>query len=225
MKEKTQKFTLNELNKISSATPNKYGNLPIIDDKLLVSLVKQKPASIEEQLIEAYKNCSIRADSLKTEFPSVFTRFFKSFKYGTVPAVKAYRDCNMNCYKLMWVLGQFESSFFDSDKLKYHNSKLRKWQQVRDIMRFKETYNEYEIQIITLSKTYETVDSIDFFNEPELKKIIGDFDRDDKYWKFLLYNEKFGFLDLNCKFFGITYKLELLEKNKLRILKIMEWIS
>mgnify|MGYP001795994227 FL=1 len=130
----------------------------------------------------------------------------------------------------MWTLGQIKSNFFDSEKLNYHNSQLRKWQQNRDMMRFKETYNEYGIQIVNLKEQYSSISEIDFTNEPDLRNMLSDFDSKDKCWKFMLINAKQGFLDLGCQFaplagHGIMYKLELLENNKLKISKITEWIS
>jgi hypothetical protein len=100
LKEKTLNLSRNELEKIKQGKRNKYGNLIEFDDKLIISILKQKPDSIENLLINSYSYCSKPADSLKTEFPSVILRFFYSFKNGTHPIVEAYQDCNMNCYKL-----------------------------------------------------------------------------------------------------------------------------
>jgi len=230
LKEKTLNLSRNELEKIKQGKRNKYGNLIEFDDKLIISILKQKPDSIENLLINSYSYCSKLADSLKTEFPSVISRFFYSFKNGTHPIVEAYQDCNMNCYKIMWTLEQLKSKYYDSNKLKYHNSQLKHWQQNPDIMRFEDSYREYDIQIVSLQNHYNSTSEIDFTQESELKNIVSNFDTKDKCWKYMLINKNRGFLDLGCQFaplsgYGIIYKLELLENNKLKITKIREWIS
>lgn len=230
IREKTLTLSQKEFAKIKSGNPNNYGNIRDLDDKLIISILIQKPDSIENLLIDCYTSCSRLADSLKAHYPSGISRFFNSFKNGMHPTVSAFEDCNMNCYKIMWTLGQLKSDYFDSEKLKYHNSQLRKRQQDRDIMRFKDSNREYDIQIVSLKNHYNSLSEIDFANEPELKNIISDFDTKDKCWKFMLINKILGFLDLGCQFaplsgHGIKYKLELLENNKLKITKISEWIS
>lgn len=230
MREKTFNLSRNEFEKIKQGKPNKYGNLREIDDKLILSILKQKPDSIENLLINCYWYCSKFADSLKAKFPSGISRFFYSFKNGTHPIVEAYQDCNMNCYKIMWTLEQLKSEYFDSKKLKFHNSQLRHWQQNPDILRFEDSNQEYDIKIVSLRNQYNSISGIDFTNEPELKNIMSAFDTKDKCWKFMLINKKQGFLDLGCQFaplsgHGIIYKLELFENNKLKITKITEWIS
>lgn len=82
---------------------------------------------------------------------------------------------------------------------------------------------------MALNGDCNSVSELDFRKEPELQKIIKEFD-EDKCWKFILQNDKKGFLDLGCLFaslsgFGIKYKLTLIDKNRLQIVIIEEWIS
>jgi hypothetical protein len=228
LKEKTFTLLKTELKKIEKDKPNQYGNLKLLDDKLIISLLKQNPDSAEELLIEGYQYCSKFADSLKANFPSGISRLFWSFK-GTHPSAQAYKDCNENCYKIMWTLGQMKSKFFDSKKLNYHNYKFPSWQS-RDIKSFTDVYREYDIQILDLKKRYNSINEIDFDSEPGLKNILSSYDTKDKCWKFILSNEIQGILNLGCQFtllggHGVIYKLELVKNKKLKITEIAAWIS
>jgi len=230
LSQKTFELTRRVTEKIKKGSIDKYGNLFVLDDKLIISIIKQKPDSIESLLIDCYWNCSKIADSLKSIFPSGLYRFFYSFKNGTHPTVRAYESCNMNCYKIMWTLRQLNSKYYDLNKLENHNSQLRLWQQNPDILRFEDSNHEYDYKVLTLLNQYDSLSVIDFENEPELKKILSEYSTNDRCWKFLLTNKIQGFLDLGCQFaplsgHGVILKLELIEKNKLKMTMTEAWIS
>ena len=230
IKEKTKIFAISQLKKIESSLPNKFGKIPVLDDRLIISITDQRPELIEDYLIQTYKTCSIRADSLRNEFPSIFVRFFKSFKNGTLPIVATYQDYQMNCYKIMWTLGQLGNQFFDRKKLEYHNSKLKRWQRDSDILRFRVNLNEYKTQIINLKHSYSSIKDIDFQNETELNSILQDYNLKDKCWKFILYNDNSGFLDLGCSYGplagnGILFRIEIINNSQIKLTEIGAWIS
>jgi hypothetical protein len=230
LKDKTSKLLKIELEKLKHGKPDQYGNLIKLDDKLIISLLIQRPDSIEKPLIDCYWSCSRLADSLKASFPSGISRFFSSFKYGTHPTVEAYQYCNLNCYNIMRILGQLKSNYFNSKKLNYHKYKFPPWLESEDIFRFKDTYHEYDIKLVSLNRQYNSLNEIDFANEPELKNILSEYNIKDKCWKFMLSNEKQGILNVGCRFaplagHGMLLKLELQNDNRLRICKIGEWIS
>lgn len=230
LSKKTLELSNRVTEKIKNGSIDKYGNLIVLDDKLIISIIKQKPDSIETLLIDCYGICSKIADSLKTKFPLGLYRFFYSFKNGTHPTVDAFEDCNMNCYKIMWTLRQLNSRYYVLKKLEYHNSQLRRWQQNPDILRFEDLYHEYDSKVLTLSNQYDSISVIDFENEPELRKITSEYGTIDKCWKHLLTYKNQGFFEMGCQFatlsgHGIIYKLELIDKNKLKITITQAWIS
>ena len=149
---------------------------------------------------------------------------------GETPLIiEDYKVSQKNCYKILRLLGELKSDYFDSKKYHYHKSKLRPYERDKDIFRFEEHYGEYDSVIVRLNGDYASINELDFNGEPELKPITKGFE-EDKCWKFILQNEKMGFLNIGCSFaplggFGVHYKIELIDRNKLLITKIGEWIS
>jgi len=56
VKDKTQSLALLQLNEIKSQKRNKHNSLIVLDDKLIISVIRQK-VQIEQQLISCYKFC------------------------------------------------------------------------------------------------------------------------------------------------------------------------
>ncbi len=228
VKFKTQNLALLQLNEIKSKKRNKYNRLIILDDKLIISIIKQK-VKIEHQLISCYNFCDSLSNCQKKEFPNFFQRIPNAFTGKTPLIVEDYNASQKNCYKIMRLLGELKSDYFDSQKYHYHKSKLRPYERDKDIFRFKEHYGEYDSIMVNLNVNYNSINELDFSKEPELQKIIKGFE-EDKCWEFILQNNRKCFLELGCRFaplagFGIQYKLELIDKNKLLIIKIAEWRS
>ncbi len=169
LKEKTAQFLTQEIEKLELKRKDNYGNIIILDDKLIASVLKQKPDSSEKLLIKGYQFCQRTSDSLKAIYPSGFSRFFKSVISGTHPIVEDYIDWQLNCFRTMWALGKMKSSFFDSLKLNYHFSQLRKWEQERVLNKELQFYsndasnlNKSLTQIINLKGSYESLSNLDF---------------------------------------------------------------
>lgn len=195
---------------------------------MIISIIKQK-IQIEEQLISCYNFCDSLSNSQKNEFPNFLQRIPNVFTGETPLIIEDYKVSQKNCYKIMRLLGELKSDYFDSKKYHYHKSKLRPYERDKDIFRFEEHYGEYDSVIVRLNGDYASINELDFNGEPELKPITKGFE-EDKCWKFILQNEKMGFLNIGCSFaplggFGVHYKIELIDRNKLLITKIGEWIS
>ncbi|MPM57682.1 hypothetical protein SDC9_104505 [bioreactor metagenome] len=228
VKFKTQNLALLQLNEIKSKKRDKYNKLIVLDDKLIISIIKQE-IQIEQQLISCYNFCDSLSDCQKKEFPNFFQRIPNAFTGETPLIIKDYKASQENCYKIMRLLGELKSDYFDPKKYKYHKSKLRPYERDRDIFRFEEHYREYDSALVNLNGNYNSINELDFSKEPKLQKIIKGFN-EDKCWKFILQNDRRGFLDLGCLFaplsgFGVQYKIELIDRNKLLIVIIDEWIS
>lgn len=228
LKEKTFDLLNKEIIKGLKSKSTDHGNFPILDDKLLICIAKQKPDAVEDLLINYYEYWNKLADSIRLTYPRVIKRFFNSFSKGN-PCVVSYEDCNMNCYNILWVLKSIQSNFYTQEKLDYNNSKLRKWQQNHDPLRFERKHYEIQERVLQLKNDYESISSLDFVNEPELDQLTRVMDS-TKCWKFLLYNGKLGILDIGCSYGplagnGTTYKIELIDRNRIKIKIISGWIS
>lgn len=228
VKEKTANFMNDEFKKIIESQPDRNGNIHEFDDQLLLSVLKQRPDSAEEKLILTYEACVAKCDSLKKQFAPFLKRFFSFFTYGTHPTVIAYKDCQMNCYKIMWALKQLESSYFNQKKMDYHNSKLQQWRMNYNIHRFMDTYKEYDEKIFQLNTNYATLNEIDFENEQELKRFPF-FSSYKHNWNiFMLYNKNNGFLIitdlLDRSVYRVEYRLQLTKNNNLKMITINEFL-
>jgi len=229
IQEKTRKLAVAQIKSMLTETANPERRLIDIDDGLLIAITIQKPDSMENYLIDVYAHYSNLAEQYKELFPSAFKRFIHFFKDGTHRTVSLYKDVHMTCYKIMWALGELESSFYDKKKLSYHNSKLEQWRKNPKMLRYYTPYREYEEKEILLSQNYQSIGEIDFLNEPELVEILRDYSRTE-CWKFVVYHNKLGFLDVGCSFaalagHGSTFKIELYESNRIRLTVISRWIS
>lgn len=229
VKNKTEYFATSQLERISKTKSNELDSLIVLDNKLAISIVKQNLISLDSVLLMTYNSNLLLGDTLKEMFLSGFISFFKPFKHRNLPILRAYEDCNKNCYKIMQILGELKSDKFDSKKMRYHRKQLSPYEQNLDFFRFQEYYGEYDTTIIKLSTAYNTISELDFQNETKLQEIIKEFDKDNCL-KIIIQNDKKGFLDLVYKFelyggYGIQYKLVLIDKNILQITTMSEWIS
>ncbi|MEA5096088.1 MAG: hypothetical protein VB128_14140, partial [Sedimentibacter saalensis] len=78
VKFKTQNLALLQLNEIKSKKRDKYNKLIVLDDKLIISIIKQE-IQIEQQLISCYNFCDSLSDCQKKEFPNFFQRIPNAF--------------------------------------------------------------------------------------------------------------------------------------------------
>ena len=231
IKKKTFENAIEKLKIMMGDSINKECETHSIDDESLISLIKQNPDSIDNQIIKCYHHCDKLATEYKKIFPSAFSRFISSFKYGGAhPTVKAYYNSQLNCYELMWTLEKLQSKYFEETKLNRHYSKLKNWKQNRDRIRFFDPHFEYVPMIAILDKPYNSINEIDFLSIPILKIMLAGYDNDKKCWKYMLINNNMAFLVLGNQNgslggHGATFKLEIIEKTKLKITEISAWVS
>jgi len=228
VKSKTRILAIQQINDIKAIKRNEYNSLVILDDKLIIGIIRQK-VHIEQYLISCYNFCDSLSYCQKNEFPTFLQRIPNAFTGETPLIVKDYKASQENCYKIMRLLGELKSKFYDSKKYRYHKSKLRPYEREKDIFRYEEHYVEYDSIAVRLNGNYNSINEIDFVVEPELQRFTKEFD-DDRCWEYILQNDKNGFLNVGCRLgplagFGVQYKMELIDRNKLLIIKISEWIS
>ena len=133
-------------------------------------------------------------------------------------------------FYLHWIV--LGSDFFDKSILEKHQNNLKYyWQDGFGIHKSGDftNYNEInKIKSIKLSKTYNSLGEIEFEKEPDLQEIFKSYNK-NYCWKFMMYNNNIGYLDLGCQSAplagnGVLYRLEL-SKDKLIIHEIQSWIS
>jgi len=214
-----------------SAVYRRENRIARIPDELLLCILYQTPDSIDKKLNAEYIYWNRVADSLYMKFPSKFKRFWYSFK-GTYPIVENYYECNLNCYKIQWTLQKLNSKYYESEKIEYHNRETQSWQRNYNVERFRETQDYkkgYKSEIFKLSKDYNSVDEIDFYNETSLNQIMVN-NNSEKCWKTLIFNGKYGILNIGCIYAplagnGEIYMIQLIDKNKVEFKLIGAWIS
>ena len=231
IRKNTFENTIEKLKILMVDSINKECETHSIDDESLISLIKQNPDSIDKQIIKCYRHCDELGAEYKKIFPSAISRFISSFKYGGAhPTVIAYYNSQLNCYELMWSLEKLQSKYFDETKLNRHYSKLKNWKQNRDRIRFFDPHFQYVPMTAILDKPYNSINEIDFLSIPILKIMIAGFDDYKKCWKYVLINNNMAYLVLGNQYGslggnGATFKLEIIEKTKLKITEISAWVS
>ncbi|MDD4969593.1 MAG: hypothetical protein PHT07_09205 [Paludibacter sp.] len=231
IKKKTVENAIENLKMLMADSINTECKIHSLDDELLFSLIKKNPDSIDLQIMNCYLHCIELANGYKKIFPSAVSRFIDSFNYGGAhPAVKGYYSVQLNCYELMWTLGKLQSKYFDETKLNDHYLRLWNWKQNRDRIRFDDPNLDYVPKVAILDKEYNSIAEMDFSSIHILKIMAAGFDNDKKCWKYLLVNNKIAYLVLGCQYgsfggHGSTFKLEIIDKTKLKITEIAAWVS
>jgi len=144
---------------------------------------------------------------------------------------KLYDESNLNCYNLMYGLYYLHCNHYD--KIKFDNIRNMLPEFMRYVDSEPSVYNypkdSVETEIINLKGEYTDIGSVDFFNEESLKKFIRK-EKDVSCWSLIVYNECIGYFDTGCQWGvvsgqGAMYKIELVDKNKIRFTLIESWMS
>jgi len=211
--------------------PDNFGDLPRISDDALIALIEHSNKKTEAILINYYntwKEKSILYESDYIKAKKVSDKIIIS------KLIAPFHDCNLNCYKILQALNLLKSDFVDTIKLKKHyeilddyykNMLLDKTSKYAD----SDYNNQKESKTLILNKSYNSIGEIDFNNEPELIKLQKGYNK-SFCWKFIMYNKNLGYFDLGCQSAplagsGIFYKIELVNKNRLKFFLIHIWIS
>jgi hypothetical protein len=209
----------------SFAKESNYANIKTIDDKYLFALVKQRNDSSENLLKENYQYW-VQTIS-ETQRISSIKRIVKSLHGDYLE-----EDCHYNCLMLALGLKKLGSRFYSDSMENNHRGKVREFQKNDSLGKYSNRYKYKEFNSITikLAKEYDNVGEIEFESEPRLQKFFEKYPNDVKCWKTVFYNKNSGILDLGCNYaplvgHGNRYRLELVEKNKLRIIILESWIS
>ncbi|HZK97004.1 MAG TPA: hypothetical protein VFC67_22585 [Prolixibacteraceae bacterium] len=216
-------------NDIADYKPDDFHGLPRISEDALVALIVNSSNKTDSLLFQYYHDWEVKSKAYESEYLKGKAEMDARKKEKLM---SPFEDCNYNCYTILLALDSMKSKFFDQTKLERHQKNLKYyWQRG---FHFDKTgdFTDYKrdnvFKTIKLKNQYKTIGDIDFEKESELKKILNQYDK-SYCRKFIMYNDKIGYLDLGCQSdplagYGVLYRLELIE-NKLIIYEIQNWIS
>jgi len=122
-----------------------------------------------------------------------------------------YKDFNHNCCVLQLFLKQMESPLYNPKKLKEHQKRLNYRVSIEKTIDCSKYTQVNVYKSIKLTKSYNSIGEINFEEETELKELIHRRNNRRHCWKWLIYNDKKGYLDVGCNYDINLFRLELKE--------------
>ena len=230
---------------IKEYVPDAWGYFPNISIKTLFILLANSSKRTDSLLFSYYELWNEKSTHYKQNYERGLEEKNERKKERLMTS---YQCCNNNCYTILLFLKQMNSPLYSKSKQKYHEKFLKpywrsKFSEWKDEFAHNKdecsTYIQNNVcKTIQLTKEYNSIGDIDFNKEAELKIILDEYDvsqynksqYDEPHcWKFLVYNNKNGYLDLGCQLAplagsGVLYRLEL-KNDKLIIHELYTWIS
>lgn len=214
---------------IADYKPDKFHSFQRISQDALVALVINSTYKTDSLLFQYYNDWNTKSKDYEADYFKGKAARNESKKEELM---SPFEDCNYNCYTILLALDSMDSKFFDQTKLETHQKHLKSYWQ--DGFHFDKSGNftDYKrvniYETINLKNKYNSIGDIDLDKEPEFKELLNHYNK-SYCWKFILYNNKIGYLDLGCQSGplaggGILFRLELIG-NKLIIHEIESWIS
>lgn len=222
-------YLIKKINEINDYSPDNFGGLPRISESFLFALIENKTKQTDSLLYNCYELWNEKSTHYYQNYNK---RIDLKNSREKEKLISAYENCQYNCYILQRFLKEMGSSLFSQEKLEFHQHNMAYYLRngfaiYKDLDCLKFNLN-YPIKTILLTKKYDSIGSIDFEKEPELKTILKNYS-ETYCWNFLIYCNKTAYLDLGCQSGldagqGVIYRLELKNK-KLIIHEIYNWIS
>lgn|GEM_PF-922852 len=213
---------------VKSEQPKEYGGFTNISNDELLTILKYSDNSTQDLLIELYYEWNSKSNDYYDDYQKGFE---KNYPGKQERLQEPFRDCNLNCYKILIALDKLESSFPDSLKYKKHREYLKEYNKGTTLYK-SGAFTDYTKMNVTdtiiLTTPIKTLDELDYRKYDKLKKMFKVYNK-SYCWKFLFHNENKGYLDLGCQSaplagYGTLLFLEL-KNNKLIIYEIQSWIS
>jgi hypothetical protein len=200
---------------------SKNGTTPVIPENLFYAI--------------AFQNFPSSKDALRTEFffwkqQTESRKQTDSTVTDSAKTIMPVIPSEYNTIMIAWVLNKLKDNLFTPEYINSFssNKKLR-----IEKIRLKRPHTR-RIDTLTLSRSYDSLTSIDFIQEPSFKKIFGPLPASLKYSLTLIYNMKSGIVDFQSWFnwedakgnpykrpyTGQSFKIDLIRPNK----AILTWI-
>jgi hypothetical protein len=218
-----------KLDRIIDYQPDNHGYLPKITNDILISLIIHPNDKTENLLINYYDSWTDKAVIYKDDY---YKGIASSDIREKEKLMTPYQICNLNCYKLMLALDSINSDYYNSIKLLAHNEILKEHSKNMFLYRNGD-YDDFSdtttYDILHLDGNYKSLGEIDFYKESSTKDLIKGYKK-SYCWKFMIFNNRIGYLDLGCQSAplagsGELYRLELIDGDKLKLTMIYGWIS
>jgi hypothetical protein len=209
--------------------PDYNGDLPRISEDALFTLIENPTTNTDSLLIWYYNDW---VEKSKVYLPNYVKGKSNPDKKEKYKLMSPYEDCNYNCYVILLALKSMNNKFYSPEKLEFHQKNLKYyWQDGFSFQKSSRTTNYKSKTLdksIILNNHYSNIGSIDFDNEPELKKILNRYN-ENYCWKFIIYNKNIGYMDLGCQSdpeagMGELLRIEL-KGNVLKIFLLEIWVS
>ncbi len=216
-------------NEIADYKPSEFHSLPRISQDALVALIVNSTNKTDSLLFQYYHDWEVKSKVYESDYLKGKTEMDTRKKEKLM---SPFEDCNYNCYTILLALDSMNSKFFDQTKLERHQKNLKYYWQGG--FHFDKTgdFTDYKsgniFKTIKLKTQYNSIGDIDLNKEIEFQELLNRYNK-SYCWKFIMYNDKIGYLDLGCQSAplagqGVLYRLELIG-DKLRIYEIESWIS
>ena len=218
---------------INEYSPDNFRGLPRISENSLFALIENPSKQTDSLLLSYYEQWNEKSAYYKQDYErGVEERNGREKEKLMTP----YENCHFNCYILQRFLKEIESPFYNQEKLEYHQKNLAHYwrngfgigKNTNNCSASKYVTGNNIYKSIKLTKNYNSIGDIDFDKEAELTKLFNRYN-ESHCWKFVIYSDKNGFLDIGCQSgplagFGEFYRLEL-KNNNLIIHELYSWIS
>ena len=216
-------------NEIKEYSLNHFSGLPEILQNSLFALIKNSSKQTDSLLFNYYELWNEKSVYYKQDYERGVKEANGAEKEKLM---SPYEKCHYNCYILQYFLKKMKSPFYKQEKLEYHQKNLVDYlrdgfavEKDTDCSKYVRERNTHES--IKLKKEYNSIGDIDFNKEIGLKNLFKSYNKSNCR-KFIIYNDKNGYLSLGCSGYfggsGAFYKLEL-KNDKLIIHKLYTWVS
>lgn len=245
------RYFKNNLVQIDDFKTNENGYIPSIYESSLVVITKFPTDSTEQLLIDYYHEWKKKSETYSSGYSTGLISNDEKLKKKLM---WPYQNCNISCYKILIALKVLNSDFYSQEKLEYHKS-LSGEKYLTEFLSLDgnmfDYYDNKESEIITLKQNYSTIEKFVKSNKrllnyyikgtkyPRLRFAIYKLThfrtylsnkKHSKCWNVFIFNDQIGYINYGCTCGdecggGRYLKIELLEKNKIKITVLSSWIS
>ena len=217
-------------NEIKDYVSGGYSGAPCISQNSLFALIENPSKQTDSLFLNYYNLWDEKTTYYKHDYEiGMEERDARKKEILMYP----YENSNYNCYILQRFLKEMKSPFYNQEKLEYHQKRMAYYLRDGFAIGKNVDCSKYALKnnifkTIKLTKSYNSIGEIDFEEEVELRELLNRYN-ESHCWKFIMYNDKEGYLDLGCQSgplagHGVFYRLEL-RKDKLIIHELYMWVS
>jgi len=222
-----------KLNSYKIEIPLRYGWIPKTQNNPLIVLTTYKTFNTEQTLLAYYNLWQEAAQEYEADYKK---GLIEKDNVKKEKLMSKYEIANHNCIKYLLALKRINSEFYNYSKIELHNEFVKDYHRTseKSTLYQNKNYDRFDgisldSTTIILTKEVQGLTEINIKNNKELKTLIKKYSKSD-CWRFMLFNNNDGILDLGCQFgplngFGSIYRVKLLDNKKLILYRLTTWIS